>query len=241
MKIGEESPSMRPTTFTERRHHGTNPLSRPIRILLADGQKLMRQGLCHLCGPEPDLQVVGEAESAAEVCTLNCALQPDLVLLDIALAGSAGSQVIRDLLAQRPATRILVLTTVDDHQAILQALEAGAQGYLLKDVAFADLVQAISATVQGGTPLHPRIARVVLRRLNPPPARPDPLPTLTARERQVLDLLAQGYSNGEIARELVITQFTVRTHVCRVLKKLNLSNRTQAALYLLRNGASLTQ
>ncbi|RIK34716.1 MAG: DNA-binding response regulator [Chloroflexi bacterium] len=238
MKTGEDSPTIRLTTTTERLHDSTDLTPNLVRILLADAHKLMRQGLCHLFKHEPAIQIVGEANTPAEAYKLNRVHQPDLVLLDIAMAEPAGTETVSTLLCQRPNTRVLVLTALDDDQTALRALKAGAVGYLLKDIAFSDLVKAIYASLQGGTPLHPRIARVVLRRLNQPPARPDPLSKLTARERQVLDLLAQGYSNSEIAHELVITQFTVRSHVCRVLKKLNLVNRTQAALYLLKHGSS---
>lgn len=210
--------------------------AKPIRIVIADAQKLMRQGLCRLFEQESGIQVVGEASTATEVYKLNRIHQPDLVLLDIAIDGQASTAAITTLIAHRPATRVLVLTAVEDDQLAVQAFEAGAVGYLLKDCTFPDLLKAVHSSLQGDTPLHPRIARMVLRWIRQPAKPvPDPMLRLTAREREVLNLLAQGRTNSEIAQELVITQFTVRSHVCRVLKKLKLANRTQAALYLLKH------
>lgn len=205
-----------------------------IRILIADDQQLIRHALHTLVDTEADLEIVGDASDVPETLHLSRLLQPDLVLLDLAIGRGKGIDLLTSLRHHQPAACVLILTSVEDEEVVVQALQAGAAGYLLKSIAPHDLIQALRTAVRGGTPLHPRIASLVLHRLQQPSPEPKPQPKLTARERQVLDLLAQGRSNREIAKELVITQFTVRTHVCRVLKKLNLSNRTQAALYLIR-------
>jgi DNA-binding NarL/FixJ family response regulator len=205
----------------------------PIRILIADEQKLMRQGLRLLLAHEPNLEVVGDAGNLAQAVQHSLHLKPDIVLLDIAISGKPDIGVVTEILRQRPQTLLLILTAVDDHEIALQALRAGAAGYLLKTVEPADLVKALCAVTTGGTPLDPRIASVVLSRFCQPPPKPKPLSQLTTREREVLDLMGQGYSNAEIADRLVITQYTVRAHINRVFKKLSLSNRTKAAVYLM--------
>jgi DNA-binding NarL/FixJ family response regulator len=205
-----------------------------IRIILADEQKLMRHALRILLDQEPDLEVIGEANTQAQTLSLTLRLNPDIVLLDIAISGKPNIGSITEILHQCPNTRILILTTVDDQEMALQALQAGAIGYLFKTIDFADLVKAICVVMQGGTPLDPRIARFVLNQLYQPLSKPGLLPQLTAREYEVLDLLAQGCTNAEIADQLVITSYTVRSHVTRVFKKLNLTNRTKVALYRLR-------
>ncbi|HMN26567.1 MAG TPA: response regulator transcription factor [Caldilineaceae bacterium] len=209
-----------------------------IRIVLADEQKLMRHGLRILLEQEPELEVVGEAESQAQTIGLTLHLEPDIVLLDIAISGQPDIGPVTEILRQRPQTGILILTDVDDHEVVLQALWAGAVGYLLKTVAPAELVKALYAIISGGTPLDPHIANIVIRRFCRPPLEPEPSIKLTARECEVLDLLGQGCSNAEIADRLVITQYTVRAHISRVYKKLNLPNRTKAALYLMRQKQS---
>jgi NarL family two-component system response regulator LiaR len=202
-----------------------------IRILIVDDQQLIRHALRTLIEGEPDLSIVGEASDVRELINLTRQLQPDLVLLDLAVCLSHYTEVLADLQRCRPPVRTVILTMIEEEEVIVQALLAGATGYLLKSIVPQDLLQALRAAAAGGTPLHPRIASQVLRRLNRPPTKPEPYTMLTAREQEILHLLAQGYSNQEIASRLVITQFTVRSHICRILKKLNLANRTQAALY----------
>lgn len=209
-------------------------MSVPIRILIADDQKLIRHALSVLLDQEPDLQIVGEADTRTEAITLARTLNPHLVLLDPAISDNTGIEVLPELLRHLPTVRVLILTNIDDEELVLRALQLGATGYLLKTMAPGDLVQAIRATADNGAPLHPRVARRMLNRFLMPAPPPESQPHLTVREREILHLIGQGYSNREIAQKLVITQFTVRTHVCRVLKKLKLSNRTQAALYVVR-------
>jgi DNA-binding NarL/FixJ family response regulator len=209
-------------------------MSAPIRVLIADNQKLIRHALIVLLEQEPDLQIVGETDTRTEAVNLARTLDPDIVLLDPAISGNTGIEIVPELLRHLPDLRVLILTNIDDEELVLRALQMGATGYLLKTMAPSDLVQAIRAAAEDGAPLHPRVARRMLNRFLTPAPQPDSQPHLTVREREILHLIGQGYSNREIAQKLVITQFTVRTHVCRVLKKLKLNNRTQAALYVVR-------
>jgi DNA-binding NarL/FixJ family response regulator len=205
-----------------------------IRLLIADDQHLMRHALRTLIDVEPDLEVVGEASDIRELLHLTRQLQPDLVLLDLAICRGAPVELLADLRRRQPTIRTVILTIIEEEEVIVQTLQAGANGYLLKSIVPHDLMQALRAAALGGIPLHPRIASYVLRQINRSPATPEPHTKLTIREQEILQLLSHGYSNAEIAHRLVITQFTVRSHVCRILKKLNLDNRTQAALYLVR-------
>jgi two-component system, NarL family, response regulator LiaR len=214
-------------------------MSAPIRILLADDQKLIRHALSVLLDQESDLQIVGEAETRTEAMTLARTLNPHIIVLDPAISENTGIEVLPELIRHLPAARVLILTNIDDEEFVLRALQMGATGYLLKTMAPTDLIQAIRATAEDGAPLHPRVARRMLNRFLTPAPRPDSQPHLTVREREILHLIGEGYSNREIAQKLVITQFTVRTHVCRVLKKLKLNNRTQAALYVVRQQQKL--
>jgi DNA-binding NarL/FixJ family response regulator len=214
-------------------------MSAPIRILLADDQKLIRHALSVLLDQEPDLQIAGEAETRTEAMTLARTLNPHIVVLDPAISENTGIEILPELIRHLPAARVLILTNIDDEEFVLRALQMGATGYLLKTMAPTDLIQAIRATAEDGAPLHPRVARRMLNRFLTPAPQPDSQPHLTVREREILHLIGEGYSNREIAQKLVITQFTVRTHVCRVLKKLKLNNRTQAALYVVRQQQKL--
>lgn len=204
-----------------------------IRILIADDQQLMRHALRTLISAEADLEVVGEAGDTRDLLHFVHQLNPDLVLLDLAICRYEYSELLADLRRRQPIVRTIILTSIEEKEVILQALQAGANGYLLKSIVPADLVKALRAAGVGGTPLHPRIASHVLRWLNQPPPEPESHVRLTTREEEILQLVAQGCSNREIARKLVITQYTVRSHVCNILKKLHLDNRTQAALYLI--------
>ncbi|HMN26568.1 MAG TPA: response regulator transcription factor [Caldilineaceae bacterium] len=204
-----------------------------IRIVLADEQKLMRHVLHKLLDLEPDMEVIGEADTRAQLLSLTLRLNPDIVLMDIALSGKPDIKVVTDILQQRSNARILILTAVENQEVALQALQAGAAGYLLKTIDLPELIKALYSVLQGGMPLAPRIARFVLGQIYHTPPKPKHLSQLTTRECEVLDLLGQGCSNAEIAEKLVITAFTARSHVSSVLKKLNLSSRTKAALYLL--------
>jgi DNA-binding NarL/FixJ family response regulator len=211
-------------------------MNRMIRILIADDQELVRYGLCELLEFEPDLEVVGEATNGTDAVFQTLTLNPDVLLLDLLMPGLSSMNAIIELTHSRPQTRILVLTGLMDEEVIIQALQSGAVGILPKTASPSELVQAIRAAAGGGVLLHPLVASVVVRRLNQPATEITPGPHLTSREREILFLLTRGQSNNEIARELAISQYTVRTHICTVLKKLNLAYRTQAALHALRSG-----
>jgi NarL family two-component system response regulator LiaR len=210
-----------------------------IRLLLVDDHAIVREGLRMLLGEVPDLELVGEAKDGPEAITAAAALRPDVILLDLMLPGLNGIEVTRRVLAQQPGCRIIVLTSFADDQNVLAAMQAGAAGYLLKDVLQADLVKAIHQAAQGEPALHPEAQRKLLEHLTrPQPASTDEVEQdqLTDRERDVLGLIAHGLSNRQIADTLHITEGTVKGHVSNILSKLHLQDRTQAALYAVRRG-----
>ena len=215
----------------------------PIRVLIVDDHTIVRKGLRALLDEQPDIQVVGEAGSGQEAIAQVAAQRPDLVLMDLVMAGMDGVETTRQVTAGFPHVRVLVLTSFASDDKVFPAIKAGALGYLLKETDAEALMRAIRQVAQGEPSLEPRIARRVLLELAHPsaPAVPNgsltPEP-LTAREVEVLKLIAQGLSNQEIADRLVIGEVTVRTHVSSILGKLHLANRVQAALYALREGIS---
>ena len=207
-----------------------------IRILIADDHAVVREGLQGLIGREPGMEVVGEAKDGVEAVLKNRSLQPDVILLDLVMPRQDGIEAIRVIKRENPEARILVLTSFAEDEKVFPAIKAGAAGYLLKDSSPKELLQAIRYVYQGSSWLHPAIARKVMREVE---GGPDLRPAddgLTQREVEVLSLVARGLSNQEIADRLVISELTVRTHVSRILDKLQLANRTQAALYALRKG-----
>ena len=209
-------------------------MSETIRVLIADDHELVRHGLRELLALEDDIEVIGDVGDGVEAVNLSKSLRPDIVLLDLLMPGKSGLEALADILQEDPQARIIILTGLDDEATVFQAMQLGAAGYILKTASPHELAQAIRAAAQDGLPLDPHIAGVLVRKLNQPPPEPEPDEHLTARERQILALIAEGKANGEIALLLVISEHTVRAHVCRILKKLNLANRTQAALYFLK-------
>jgi NarL family two-component system response regulator LiaR len=208
----------------------------PIRVLIVDDHVIVRKGIRALLATEPDVEVIGEANDGAEALVQVQALRPDVVLMDLVMPGIDGIEATRQITAGHPDVRVLVLTSFAADDKVFPAIKAGALGYLLKDTGPQDLVRAIRQVYRGEPSLEPAIARKVLYELSHPPVEtptPDPL---TGRELEVLRLIAQGQSNKEIAEELVIADMTVRTHVSNILGKLHLANRTQAALYALKEG-----
>jgi DNA-binding NarL/FixJ family response regulator len=207
----------------------------PIRILLVDDQKLMREGLRILLELEPDLDVVGEAEDGQVALEVYAALQPDVVLMDVRMPGMDGVEATWRLRERWPAARVIILTTFDDEEYIFEGLRAGALGYLLKDVSGAELADAVRKVAAGGALVQPSVARKVLAefaRLAPPTRLPDeglPEP-LSEREREVLRLLALGLSNREIAERLSLAEGTVKNYVTNILQKMGVRDRTQAAV-----------
>ncbi len=207
-----------------------------IRILIADDHAVVRRGLRALIDTEPNMEVVGEASDGVEAVDQARELQPDVILLDMVMPRKSGPEVIAEIKDQNPSVRILVLTSFAQDDQVFPAIKAGALGYLLKDSSPADLIQAIHNVHQGESSLHPSIARMLIAELSQPSSMPPSADPLTDREVEVLKLVAQGLSNEDIARSLVISDRTVGKHVSNLLEKLHLANRTQAALYALREG-----
>ena len=185
---------------------------------------------------EPNMEVVGEASDGVEAVDQASELQPDVILLDMVMPRKSGPEVIAEIKEQNPSARILVLTSFAQDDQVFPAIKAGALGYLLKDSSPADLIQAIHNVHQGESSLHPSIARMLIAELRQPSSMPPSADPLTDREVEVLKLVAQGLSNEDIAQSLVISDRTVGKHVSNLLEKLHLANRTQAALYALREG-----
>ncbi|MCA9875811.1 MAG: response regulator transcription factor [Ardenticatenaceae bacterium] len=211
-------------------------MDEPIKILIVEDHHLVREGLVALLDVKPDLEVVGVAADGDEAVQQFRLLQPDVILLDVKMPNKDGISAIREIREENPAARILVLSSFSDVERVRAALEAGAMGYQLKDSSPAELLQSIHAVYQGQMPLHPLVARKILSSSMTPTPSPAATEELTDRETAVLELIAFGYSNREIAQELGISVRTVSTHVSRILSKLNLENRTQAALHAFREG-----
>lgn len=207
----------------------------------------MREGLATIIGLEEGMEVVGTAVDGRDAYNQAVELRPDVVLMDIRMPGMDGVAGTELILRHMPETKVLILTTFDDAELILQALEKGVQGYLLKDLPSEAIVSAIHTVYNGGTVLQPDITAMLLREMKKaaerdpaaartlPPEAPDGLAALTDREKEVLALLGQGCSNKEIAEALTITEGTVKNHVSNLIAKLELRDRTQAAVFAVRH------
>lgn len=213
-----------------------NQAKKPIRVIIADDHAIVRRGIAALLATEAGITVVGEAQNGREAIMLVKKLEPDVVLMDMVMPEVGGLEAIRQIVENQPEIRILVLTSFASVEMILPAIRAGALGYLLKDSSPEELVSAIQQVHCGNSTLHPAVARKLLDQISQPEQSHEAIEALTDREIAVLRLIAQGQSNREIANELTISEATVRTHVSHVLAKLELSSRTQAALYALRKG-----
>ncbi len=209
-----------------------------IRVLLVDDHAVVRKGLRALFDREPDVEIVGEAESGEEALQLLERHRPDVILMDLEMPGIGGVEATRRIGARHPDAKIVVLTSHAAEEDVFPALKAGAVGYLLKHSAPDEVLRAIRQAQRGETALHPAVARMVLQEVQRPaqPRQPLTAEPLSARELEVLRLLARGLSNQEIADTLVVGEATVRSHVSAILRKLQLASRTQAALYALREG-----
>jgi DNA-binding NarL/FixJ family response regulator len=206
-----------------------------IKVLLVDDQGLIRQGLKVLLELEPDLEIVGEAENGKIAINLVEQLQPDVVLMDVRMPIMDGVAATQEIQNRFPNIKVLVLTTFDDDQYVKAALQNGAMGYLLKDTPSEELAVAIRAVDKGYSQLGPGIVKKLLNQFtpnqpNPTPSVPSALSELTPREKEVLHLIATGASNREIAQTLYISEGTVKNHVTNILNRLNLRDRTQAAI-----------
>jgi DNA-binding NarL/FixJ family response regulator len=203
-----------------------------IRILLADDHPVVRQGLAAMLGAEPDLEVVGEASSGPRAEALSAALCPDIVLMDLRMPDGGGVESIERMTAAALPCRVIVLTTYETDGDILRAVEAGAAGYLLKDVTRTELADAIRAAARGETVLAPSVAARLVDQLRTRPERP----RLSDRETAVLRLVAEGCTNAEIGRRLFIGESTVKTHLLRTFGKLGVADRTAAVTSAMRYG-----
>ncbi|MGG7463760.1 MULTISPECIES: response regulator [unclassified Plantibacter] len=219
--------------------------SSPIRILLVDDQQLIRLGFSLVLGAEDDLEVVGEAASGAEAIEMAERLQPDVILMDVRMPGLDGIGATQRIVADRPDSRIIILTTFDLDEYAFAALRAGASGFLLKDALPAELTSAIRAVYSGDAAVSSRVTKRMLELFaDELPANDaatgesagSELDELTPRERDILIAMAEGLSNAEIAAHFVLSESTVKTHVGRVLMKLQLRDRVQAVIFAYRNG-----
>ena len=204
-----------------------------IRILLADDHSVVRQGLKMFLGLDPELEIIGEAENGAEALKLAHELHPDVVLMDLLMPVMDGITAIGHIRKELPDVEVIALTSVLEDASVVGAVRAGAIGYLLKNTESDDLCRAIKAAAQGQVQLSPEAAARLMREMRAPEPSPEPL---TERETEVLVLLAKGRANKEIARDLIIGEKTVKTHVSNILGKLGVQSRTQAALHAVRNG-----
>jgi DNA-binding NarL/FixJ family response regulator len=202
-------------------------MSDRVRILVVDDHPVVRDGLVGMLGTQDDFEVVGEAANGGEAVELVQSDPPDVVLLDLEMPGMDGVTVIRQLRALGSPASVIVFTAFDEDERILAAVEAGAQGYLLKGAPRAELFEAIRVVHGGGSLLQPVVASKLLRHIRAESAAP-PESGLTAREREVLTLVARGLQNKEIARELEISERTVKYHVSSIMGKLGAGNRTEA-------------
>lgn len=207
-----------------------------IRVLIVDDHAIVRKGIRALLSESGGFEIVGEAADGQEAVVAAAESQPDVILMDILMPGMDGIEATRRITSQRPGARILVLTSFAADNKLFPAIKAGALGYLLKDSSPEDLMRAIRQVHRGEPALHPTIARKLLQEIAQPVDLPPAPEALTARELAVLRLIAQGLSNQEIADQIAVSEPTVRAHVSRILGKLHLASRTQAALYAVREG-----
>jgi DNA-binding NarL/FixJ family response regulator len=212
----------------------------PVRVLLVDDDDLMRAGIAAVLSSDETIEVVGEAPDGRAAVERAIALRPDVVLMDVRMPGLDGIAATRELLAVSPDARVVILTTFEQDDYIFGALSAGASGFLLKRTRPEELIAAIHAVAAGDSLLSPSVTRTVIQRMAQQPA-PDAaserhLDKLTPREREVLELIARGLSNGEIAAALVVEESTVKTHVKHILRKLRLRDRVHAVIFAYESG-----
>jgi NarL family two-component system response regulator LiaR len=205
-----------------------------IRVVIADDHRVVRDGLHYMLSQEPDVEVVGEAEDGAQALLVAAATSPDVLLLDLYMPELDGHGVLAALRDAPHQPAVVVLTSATDDEDLVRAVQAGATSYLLKTAAAEDVIAAVRTAATGSANLSPELVTRLTRALRRPPP-PDPFQPLSPREREVLDLIASGHSNRQIAHELIIGEQTVKTHVSNILTKLDLQDRVQAAIFALRH------
>lgn len=211
-------------------------MSENIRVLVVDDHNVVRDGLIALLSAEPGMEIVGFGSDGIEAVELARELNPDVILLDLVMPRKDGVQAIQEIKLENPNARILVLTSFAENHQVFSAIKSGAIGYLMKDTSSEELIQAIRDTYQNKPALQPEIARQLMQDIQSQAEGIGSEESLTARETEILQQVALGKTNQEIADELVLSERTVRTHITNILAKLQLNNRTQAALYALREG-----
>jgi two-component system response regulator DevR len=210
--------------------HPTSPIAAGIRVFLLDDHEIVRRGLIDLLSTSPDMNVVGEAGSAREAISRIPAARPDVAVLDARLGEGSGIDVCRQIRSAHPEIQCLILTSYDDDEALFAAVMAGASGYLLKQIGGRSLTEAIRTVAAGGSLLDSAVTGKLFERLRNPTVTDPRLIGLTSREREILDLIAEGLSNRQIGERLFLAEKTVKNYVSALLSKLNMQRRTQAAV-----------
>ncbi len=211
-----------------------DPARKPVGVFVLDDQEIVRRGVRCLLEAEPDIRVVGEAGTASSALARIPALRPDVAVLDVRLPDGDGVSVCREIRSRAPGVACLMLTAFSDDEALLDAIMAGAAGYVLKQVRGSDLVGAVRTVASGQSLLNPRAASQLLTRLRDKATGPDQLAVLTPHERSVLELIGEGLTNRQIGERLLIAEKTVKNYVSALFRKLGLEQRTQAAAYAAR-------
>jgi DNA-binding NarL/FixJ family response regulator len=206
------------------------------RVLIADDHGVVREGLVRLLSTADDVEVVGTAGDGSEAVALYDEHQPDVVLMDLSMPEVDGTEATRRIVSSNPDASVVILTSFSDREQILAALDAGAIGYLLKDAGPAELIDGVRAAARGESPLHPKAARELLTQRDAPSGGTASDADLTAREREILELLARGLPNKRIALDLGISEKTVKAHVTSIFNSLGVTDRTQAALWAREHG-----
>ncbi|NMC54275.1 MAG: response regulator transcription factor [Chloroflexi bacterium] len=211
-------------------------MNEKIQLLIADDHRVVREGLKAFIAPTPGLEIIGEASNGAEAVELASRLKPDVVLLDLMMSGMDGIEATQQIRQNNPNARVVIITSFMEEDRVIHAVKAGAAGYLLKDSSPLEIENAIREVAKGGSAFPSRIASILVKEINRPQEKPKDEIPLTERETEILKLIARGYSNQQIADELFLSVWTVRTYVSTVLEKLAVENRTLATLYALREG-----
>jgi DNA-binding NarL/FixJ family response regulator len=207
-----------------------------IRVLIADDHHVVRRGLLFFLKTQKDINVVGEATNGREAVEMTAALRPDIVLMDLVMPEMDGIQATKRIKGQFPETEVLMLTSFSDRDHVIPAIEAGAAGYQLKDIEPDELVESIRKIMRGENTLHPQATSQLMKNREPRVVSTHELYPLTPREQDVLSELTKGKSNREIASSLFVTEKTVKTHISNIFSKLQVQDRTQAALYAVKHG-----